>query len=193
MKHIFLFFVVILCISVPNVPAQRMLPGQRTLEVTAGTVNGLNLNSQSPDFAFHSGIAFSQYAKSADEWKFGIDYLEKRYPYKDLTVPQSQFTVAAGYYLNFISDPHKMLFVSVGASVVGGYETVNWDDKLLFDGAAIKNSDNFLYGGALTLEPKVFLSNRLILFANISERLLAGSSVGKLNTLFGVGIKYIIN
>jgi hypothetical protein len=31
------------------------------------------------------------------------------------------------------------------------------------------------------------------LMANIRERLLSGSAVGKLNTQFGIGLKYIIN
>jgi len=182
-----------LFLTIFQAEAQRCLPGQRSLEVTAGTVNGFNLNLQSSDFAFHSGIALSQYTKSANEWKFGFDYLEKRYPYKDISIPQAQFTVNAGYFLNVLSDAHKTFFVSVGVSAIGGYETVNWDNKLLFDGATINNSDNFLYGGALTLEPEAYLTDRLVLAVNVSERFLAGSSVGKLNTLFGIGIKYIIN
>jgi len=173
--------------------AQRTLPGQRGLEVMAGTVNGMNLNTNSPDFAFHSTIAFSQYTKSANKWKLGFDYLEQRYPYKDISIPRSQFTVDAGYFLNVLSDPHKVFFVSAGVSAVGGYETVNWGRKLIFDGATINNQDAFLYGGALSVEPEVFLTSRLVLVVNVSERFLVGSSVGKLNTVYGVGIKFIIN
>jgi hypothetical protein len=74
----------------------------RGLQVTAGTVGGLN-----PEEGFHSGIAFSRYTKHADRWVFGAEYLEKRYPYKKISIPQSQFTVDAGYYLKFLSDPQK--------------------------------------------------------------------------------------
>ena len=122
-----------------------------------------------------------------------IFFMLARYPYKDISIPQSQFTVDAGYYLKFLSDPRKTFFLSVGASAMAGYESVNWNNKLLPDGATINNADAFLYGGALTLEAETYLSDRIILLVNVRERLLAGSSVGKLNTQFGLGVKFIIN
>jgi hypothetical protein len=33
----------------------------------------------------------------------------------------------------------------------------------------------------------------MVLLAGIRQRLLSGSSAGKLNTQFGLGVKYIIN
>ena len=188
MKKALLFIIIALCIAVSELSAQRYLPGMRGLQVTAGTVNGLN-----PEDGFHSGIAFSQYTKRADRWVFGAEYLEKRHPYKEISIPQSQFTVDAGYYLKFLSDPRKTFFLSIGASATAGYESINRNDKLLFDGATINNKDAFLYGGALTLEAETYLADRIVLLVNVRERLLAGSSVGKLNTQFGLGIKFIIN
>jgi hypothetical protein len=85
-----------------------------------------------------------------------------------------------------------MFFVSLGASALGGYETVNWDNKLLPDGATIDNKDSFLYGGALTLEMETYLSDRIVFLVNVRERLLGGSSVGNLNTQIGLGIKCYI-
>jgi hypothetical protein len=187
MKYL-LFIIIALCIAVPELSAQRYLPGMRGLQVIAGTVGGLN-----PEEGFHSGIAFSQYTKRADRWVFGVEYLEKRHPYKEISIPQSQFTVDAGYYLKFLSDPRKTFFLSVGASAMAGYESVNWNDKLLPDGATINNADAFLYGGALTLEAETYLTDRIVLLVNVRERLLAGSSVGKLYTQFGIGLKFIIN
>jgi hypothetical protein len=183
----YLLFIIMLCTVAP-LSAQRYLPGQRGLQVTGGTVNGLDFKE-----GFHSGIAFSQYTKSADRLVFGVEYLEKQHPYRDIQIPQSQFTVDAGYYLKFLSDPRKAFFLSLGASAVAGYETVNWDEKLLFDGATIGNADAFLYGGAVTLEMETYLADRIVLLCNVRERFLMGSSVGKLNTVFGIGIKFIIN
>jgi hypothetical protein len=59
MKKASLFIITALCIAVPELSAQRYLPGQQGLQVTAGTVNGLN-----PKENFHAGIAFSQYYKA---------------------------------------------------------------------------------------------------------------------------------
>jgi len=193
MKKFLVLFIIIFCTVVPDLSAQRYLPGQKGLQVTAGTVNGFNLNPQSKDFAFHSGLSLSQYTKNFNRWQVGVDYLEKGFLYKYKSIPQAQFTADAGYFLNILSDVRKTFFVSAGASAVGGYETVNWDKKLLFDGATIQNKDGFLYGGALTLEAEVYLTNRFALLVNVKERFLTGSSIGKLNTLFGVGIKIIIN
>ena len=184
-KLFFVFIIMMLCFAVPELPAQRYLPGQRGIQFTAGTVNGFR--------DFHSGIAFSQYTKNADRWVFGVEYLEKRHPYKDTNIPQSQFTVDAWYYLKFLSDWRKTFFLSFGASAMAGYETVNWNNKLLPDGATINNKDAFLYGGAVTLESEVYLTDRLVLLVNVRERLLAGSSVGKFNTQAGLGVKFIIN
>ena len=185
-KNLFVF--IIMCIAVPNILAQRYLPGLRGLQFTAGVEHSLN-----PQKGFHAGIAFSQYTKGANRWVFGAEYLEKRHPYRDWSIPQSQFTADAGYYYKFLSDSRKTFFASVGASVMGGYETINWNEKRLPDGATLNHSDAFLYGGALTLEIETYLTDRLVLLTNVRERFLMGSSVGKFNIQFGIGIKFIIN
>jgi hypothetical protein len=176
-----------------GVYAQRYLPGQHGLQVTAGTVNGLNLDTKSNDFAFHAGAAFSTYTQRGNRWVFGVEYLEKRYPYEHLSIPQSQCTMEAGYYLKFLSDGGKTVFFSWGTSLLAGYETVNWNDKRLFDGATIRNKDGFLYGGAVTLETEIYMTDWAALLVNVRERLLGGSSVGWLNTQFGLGLKFIVN
>jgi hypothetical protein len=173
----------------PNgVSAQRTLPGQKGIQFIGGTINGMN-----PQDGFHTGIAFFFFFKGANKWVFGLEYFEKQHPYRDIKIPQAQFTADGGYYLNFLSDANKIFFASVGASAVAGYETVNWNKKRLSDGATITDKDNFLYGGALTLEVETYLTDRLVLVANARERFLAGSSTRKLNALFGIGIKFIIN
>ena len=105
----------------------------------------------------------------------------------------AQFTGEAGYYYSFLSDPSKTLLLSIGASGLAGYETINWGNKLLFDGATLLNKDAFLYGGALTLELETFITDRIILLVNARERVLWGSSVGKFSSQLGTGIKIIIN
>jgi hypothetical protein len=161
----------------------------RGIQFTAGTVNGLNVNAASENFAFHAGVALPAYTRRTDRWLIGME----RHIYSEKGIPQAQFTMEAGYYLKLFSDWRKMFFVSLGASALGGYETVNWDNKLLPDGATIDNKDGFLYGGALTLEMETYLTDRIVFLVNVRERLLGGSSVGNLNTQIGIGLKFIIN
>jgi hypothetical protein len=110
-----------------------------------------------------------------------------------LNLPQSQFTAEAGYYLNFLSDGGKTIFISPGMSAIVGYELINRNKKLLFDGATVNNNDGFIYGGVLTIETEIFMTDRIILLINVREKLLEGSSVAKFYTEFGMGIKFIIN
>ncbi len=172
--------------------AQRYLPGQKGIQLTGGFVDGFKLKNEDKQ-AFYAAMAFSSYVRSGNRWVFGGEYLQKQYEYKDIFIPVSQITVDGGYYLNFLSNPGKAFFVSIGASAMTGYETINWGKKLLFDGATITSKDNFLYGGAVSFEIETYLSDRLVLLINARERILYGSDISKFHTQVGVGIKIIIN
>lgn len=194
MRRITFLLAVALCLVVQNqAQAQRRLPSQKGIQFTGGTVNGLNFDSKSDGFSFHFGAAVSTYAKSGNHLLFGGEYLQKQYLYSDMRLPLAQFTGEGGYFLNFLSDGSKTVFLSLGVSVMAGYETINWNDKLLPDGATIQNGDAFLYGSALTLEMEAFLADWAVLLVNIRERMLFGSSVGKFNTQLSLGIRFIIN
>lgn len=194
MKKITLLLAVALCLVVQNqAQAQRRLPLQKSILFTGGTVNGFNLDSKNDGFGFHFGTAVTNYTKHGNYWKFGGEYLQKQYLYEDLKLPLAQITGEGGYFLNFLSDGSKTLFFSLGLSAMAGYETINWNDKLLPDGVTIENEDAFIYGAALTLETEIFLTDWAALILNVRERMLLGSSVGKFNTQFGLGIRFTIN
>lgn len=168
--------------------AQRYLLGQQGVQLTIGTVNGIN-----PQRAFYGGVALSTYTKNDCRWVFGAEFLQKQLDYKLIQIPVAQFTCEGGYYYSFLSDPSKTLLLSIGASGLVGYETSNWGNKTLFDGATLLNKDAFVYGAAVTLELETFITDRIILLVNARERILWGSSVGKFSTQLGTGIKIIFN
>jgi len=187
MKKIFLiFFVFWSLIEYSN--AQRYLPGEQGIQLTAGTVNGIN-----PQKAFYGGVALSTYTQNDSRWILGAEFLQKQLDYEQIQIPVTQFTGEGGYFYSFLSDPSKTLLLSIGASGLAGYETSNWGNKTLFDGATLTNKDAFIYGGSLTLEVETFITDRIILLVNARERVLWGSSVGKFSTQLGTGIKIIIN
>ena len=175
-------------LSVGQTFAQRALPKMQGIQITGGSVNGFDLKN-----SFHTGIAVSVFNKHADQWVFGAEYLQKQFDYKSYRLPMAQFTAEGGYYYNFFSDGSKTIYLSLGASALAGYETTNWGDKQLPDGATLLNKDAFIYGGAVTLQVEVYLADRVILLANIRERVLWGGSFKKFNTQIGVGLKFIIN
>jgi len=168
--------------------AQRYLPGEQGIELKLGTVNGLN-----PKKTFYGGVAVSTYTQKDSRWILGFEFLQKQLDYKQIQIPVAQFTGEAGYYYSFLSDPSKTFLLSIGASGLAGYETCNWGNKTLYDGATLLNKDAFIYGGAMTLELETFITDRIIFLINARERVLWGSSVGKFSTQLGTGIKIIIN
>lgn len=143
-------------------------------------------------FGYHAGIAVSTYTKNAHHWVVGAEYLEKRYGYRDCLYPASQLTGEGGYYLNFLSDRKKTFFAALGLSALAGYETVNWGESLLPDGSRLTDEDNFIYGGALTLELSAYVTDKIVLLVNGRQRVLFGGDCGKFHTQVGVGIRFMI-
>ena len=177
-KYLFLFVTVVsLALFSGRAHAQRYLPGMKGVELRGGFANG----SKSP-LNYYTGFAVSGYTPKANRWVIGAEYLMKNYGYRNASVPRAQFTAEGGYYLKFLSDPTKTVFLSVGGSALAGYETVNWGDRMLF-----------VYGGAITLELEAYLTDRIVLLAGIRERVLWGSSLDLFTTQFGLGVKFIIH
>ncbi len=188
-----ILFSVILCfVFLGQAQAQRYLPGQRGVQLTASAVDGFHLAKVERQ-AFAFGIAMATYNKSGNRWLLGAEYLQKQYGYKQELIPVSQFTAESGYLINVLSDHSKTVFFSLGGSLMAGYETVNRGKKELPDGALLINDGQLLYGGAVAFEIETFLSDRLVLLVNARERILYGSTVGKFHFQLGVGFKYIIN
>ncbi len=171
--------------------AQRCLPKMQGIEVRANMADGFNPGGN--DGGYSIGAVLSTYTKGGNKWVFGGEYLLKNKPYKEGKIPVAQFTAEGGYYLKVLSDARKTLFVYAGASALAGYETVNWGDKVLADGALLRNKDAFIYGGALTLDVEFYVADRIALLASLRERCLWGNSTGHFHTQFGLGVKFIIN
>ena len=80
-----------------------------------------------------------------------------------------------------------------GVSGLLGYETVNRGEKRLYDGAALKNRNNFIYGGEITLRGEAYLCDRVALLLTLRERVTGGSSVARFHTLLGAGLRIMIH
>ena len=164
--------------------AQRCLPKMRGIELKAG-LNGAD--------GYMLGATLSSYAKGGNKWVYGVEYLQTNHPYRSKSIPAAQFTAEGGYYYNFLSDAKKVVFFYAGASALAGYETVNWGEKTLYDGARLNNGDAFVYGCAAMLEMELYLADFIALTASLRERFLWGGSMGVCHTEYGIGIKFIIN
>ena len=183
-----LLMIGVLALTMGQASAQRCLPKMQGIEVCGAFVDGKSLSA-----AFNGGVALSTYTKNGSKWVFGGEYLQRKYGYADTTIPVAQFTAEGGYYQKLLTDASKTLFIYGGASALAGYESVNWGKTLLPDGATLQDRNAFIYGGALTLNIEVYLSDRLALLGNVRERCLWGNDTGHFHTQYGVGLKLIIN
>ena len=190
MKKYLFMIIASLTLFTGRANAQRGLPKMQGIELRANLADGFNPGGN--DGGYSLGTALSTYTKGGNKWVFGGEYLLKNKPYKEEKIPVAQFTAEGGYYLKVLSDARKMLFVYAGASALAGYETVNWGDKVLADGALLRDKDAFIYGGALTLDVEFYVADRIALLANLRERCLWGNSTGHFHTQYGVGVKFII-
>lgn len=176
-----------------GVHAQRQLPGMRGIQVTGGMTDGIYSNKLDNEAGYYFGAAIATYGKRGNKWVLGAEYLERYYPYRAIRIPVAQFTAEAGYYYKILSDPSKTFLLSIGASGMAGYETVNWGKTDLYDGSTLRDEDSFIGGGAVTLEIETYLSDRVVLLITGRERILWGNTTGRFHATFGVGIRFIIN
>ena len=184
MRYVIISLLLALTVSLQ---AQRRLHGQQGLQATIGTVDGFKTNH------LHAGVALSQFTKNGHQWTFGAEYLRKKLPYKAQWVPVEQFTGEAGYYRTLLSDFSKTFFVSAGLSGMAGYEWVNRDKPLLFDGSTLLSKSKFLYGAAISFEIETYLSDGIIFLTGCRLRILPSSTVSKFHYQLGIGLKFIIN
>ncbi len=173
----------LIILSIPAT-AQRYLPGMAGIQVAGGA-------AFSNGFFAHAGYA--KYTVSKNRWVFDIEYLQSNYEYLGYKIPVAQFTGEAGYYLRFLSDNSQSFFLSFGALIGTGFETVNMGNNKLDNGAIITNQDKWIYGGAVALEAEYYLDDKYVLIGFVKERIYGGSSVCTFHTQVGIGIKFILD
>lgn len=189
-----LLFIILLfgvCLHVNQAHAQRCLPGMRGIQLTGGL---------SDNMRWKNGDGFGLPRRDSGEHlheerpplggRCGILGEAVRLP--GLPLSGEPVHGEGGYYLNFLSDRKKTFFAALGLSALAGYETVNWGESLLPDGSRLTDEDNFIYGGALTLELSAYVTDKIVLLVNGRQRVLFGGDCGKFHTQVGVGIRFMI-
>lgn len=192
MKKAIFIIAAMLALFAGQAMAQRCLPGMSAVEIKADMADGF-YNGKSRDCGYSFGVYYSVFKGNANTWSLGGGYLQTYKPYGEKgRIPVAQFTGEVGYNLHLVSDYSQTLHIYGGVSALGGYETVNWGDKSLPDGSTLHNGDSFIYGGAVTLQADLYLSDKIALTANVRERFVFGNSTGHYHTEYGVGVKFII-
>ena len=163
----------------------------RGIQLTGGLSDNMRWKN-GDGFGYHAGIAVSTYTKNAHHWVVGVEYLEKRYGYRDCLYPASQFTGEGGYYLNFLSDRKKTFFAALGLSALAGYETVNWGESCCrtAPGSRMRtiSSTGCAHAGGCPLRD----GQDCLAGKRSPTGAGSASTAGKFHTQVGVGIRFMI-
>ena len=160
--------------------------------VQRGPCGGFLLRDKYGAWSFHADLSVIRYVRKTRYWEFGVGYLRKDYPYREVTIPKEQFTAGAGYFVPIVRDRRDNFMVMTGVSGLLGYETVNRGEKRLYDGATLVSGNGFVYGGEIALRGEAYLCDRVALLLTLKERIMGGSSVSCFHTLLGVGLRIMI-
>jgi hypothetical protein len=76
---------------------------------------------------------------------------------------------------------------------MAGYELVNRDRSLLYDGSMLLSQSKVLFGGAFSFEIETYITDEIILLTGFRQRILPASTINKFHNQLSAGIKFIIN
>jgi len=76
---------------------------------------------------------------------------------------------------------------------MAGYELVNRDRYLLYDGSTLMSKSKFLIGCAISFEIETYLTDGIILLTGFRQRILPASTVNRFHYQLSLGIKFIVN
>lgn len=190
LKLLFSSLCAALVVGLPTaVQAQRLVPSQKGLEVSAGVpiVKGKSLFKQD-DFGLT--LSLSHYLKRGKYAFVSAGYEQQALSYRSYQVPLCDYLVQMGYAHPLLSDKGKNVFFYLGASAVAGYEDINKGEKLLPDGAKLLDGSRWVYGAGLHTSVELFLTDRIIVGGKAQLRYLFNSDVHRLRPTLSLGLRY---
>ena len=189
LKLLFSSLCAALVVGLPTaVQAQRLVPGQKGLEVSASVpiVKGKSLFKQD-DFGLT--LSLSHYLKRGKYTFLSAGYEQQALSYRSYQVPLRDYLVQMGYAHPLLSDKGKNVFFYLGASALVGYEQLN-RDKGGADGAKLLDASRWVYGAGLHTSVELFLTDRIIVGGKAQLRYLFNSDVHRLRPTLSLGLRY---
>lgn len=182
-RYIYVLVVVLTCIN--QVQAQRMLPGQKGLEVSTGT-----LSSKKPGRNYYLNVGLTVNGKNGNYWLCAVEYNHEYSSYKRLRIPLETYLAEGGYSLQLLADASKSITLNAALTATCGYEAINRGIELLYDGAVIKSQEGFVYGAGGRLSLETYLCDRMVLLLQGRIRMLWGTSTDQLRPSAGLGLRF---
>lgn len=181
----YIYTVIFLMTMIRVAHAQRMLPGQKGLEINTGSLSSRQFNH---NYYFNAGLSMMK--KEGNYVLVALEYTHERGTYKAKQIPLETYTAEAGYSLRLLSDTRKWMNLNGTLTAVAGYERINKGDSILFDGSQINNKGGLVYGAGSRLSLETYLNDRLVLLIQGSAKLLWNTSRDQLRPSAGIGLRF---
>lgn len=186
MKIIF-FTLIFLWVGIAPVDAQRLLPGQKGMELGVGLIS--DKKPVRDYFYVYAGMTINGRNGNYKIWAF--EYSRKKHEFEKIAIPVETYTVEGGYSFCLLGDWQKNISLNTGLTAIGGYETVNRSKSLLANGAVIRSSDHFIYGAGIRISLETYLGNHLVMVLQGRTKFILATSVERFRPSAGVGLRYI--
>lgn len=181
-----LFYMIIAFImSIGTAHAQRMLPGGRGIEMTAGTLSAKVIGDD-----FYASLGMTITGKKGNYQLYALEYSRQQYDYNGNAIPHESFTAQGGYSFYLLGDPGRTIALHAALSGVAGYEHINGGKATLPDGALLRTENKFIYGGAGRLSLETYLSDRIVFLVQGRAQMLWGTSLQQFRPSWGVGLRF---
>lgn len=182
-KYIYTF--VLLFIAMTVAQAQRMLPKQKGLEISTGILSKDKIGND-----YYLYIAMTVNGKNGNYQLWALEYTHQYHKYKNIRIPQETYTAEGCYSFFLLGDSRKNITLNAGITGVVGYERINRNDAILYDGAKILNDNNFIYGAGGRLSLETYLSDQLVLTLQGRTKVLWGTDLEQFRQSTGVGLRF---
>lgn len=165
--------------------AQQMIPKQKGFEISYSVFPN---SPEKQNYALAAGLV--TYAKNGNYW-FGLaEYSRKYYEYRNYDIPIDTYLLNAGYSFYLVGDSMRNVNLNLGLGSLVGYEQVNRNKPILYDGSLLDSTESFVYGVSGKLSLESYLTEYIVFIVDGQLRFLQNSQLGTLHSLIGLGLRY---
>ncbi len=181
----YIYMVILMITGMTYAQAQRMLPGQKGMEINAGA-----LSYKSPGSNYYINTAMIVNGRNGNYQLWALEYAYQQYDYKDRHIAHDTFTAEGGYGFFLLGDSRKNIMLNGVLTGVAGYETINRGKTTLYDGAKVLHEDSFIYGVSGRLRLETYLADRFVLLTQGRTKFLWGTTLDKFRPSAGFGLRF---
>lgn len=182
-KYLSIIMLCIICTTA--VQAQRMLPAQKALEFTTGSLTQEQLSRN-----YYIQLGLLVFGKNGNHQLWSVELNNESSLYYGTRIPIMTVLAEGGYSLRLWADPGRNININAAFTAAGGYEIFNAGKKTLMDGSTLRNQDSFIYGAGGRLSVDTYLSDHIVILVQGRLKALWGTSREPLRPSLGIGIRY---